>query len=187
MPTTKGGTALDVLRNVPSVDVDIDNNISLRGNSGVVIQINGRPSALKAVAARELPRAVAGRRGRSRRDRSEPVGARRRGRRRGHHQHRAAPEARRGNEWRRDDRRRHDGAPGCRRERRLAAGAAVSIRELLSRARQPTALRRHLPRRTRSRRRSAISRKTEPGRRFRSSIPSPATRRSSRAPRRALG
>ncbi|HKW47322.1 MAG TPA: TonB-dependent receptor [Gemmatimonadaceae bacterium] len=47
MPTTKGGTALDVLRNVPSVDVDIDNNISLRGNSGVVIQINGRPSPLK--------------------------------------------------------------------------------------------------------------------------------------------
>ena len=47
MPTTKGGTALDVLRNVPSVDVDIDNSISLRGNSGVVIQINGRPSSLK--------------------------------------------------------------------------------------------------------------------------------------------
>ena len=47
MPTTSGGTALDVLRNVPSVDVDIDNNISLRGNSGVVIQINGRPSSLK--------------------------------------------------------------------------------------------------------------------------------------------
>jgi outer membrane receptor protein involved in Fe transport len=48
MPTTKGGTALDVLRNLPSVDVDIDNNVSLRGNTGVVIQINGRPSALKA-------------------------------------------------------------------------------------------------------------------------------------------
>jgi outer membrane cobalamin receptor len=47
MPTTKGGTALDVLRNVPSVDIDIDNNISLRGNTGVVIEINGRPSALK--------------------------------------------------------------------------------------------------------------------------------------------
>ena len=47
MPTTAGGTALDVLRNVPSVDIDIDNNISLRGNSGIVIQINGRPSALK--------------------------------------------------------------------------------------------------------------------------------------------
>lgn len=46
MPTTRGGTALDVLRNVPGVDVDIDNLVSLRGNSGVVVQINGRPSPL---------------------------------------------------------------------------------------------------------------------------------------------
>ena len=48
MPTTRGGTALDVLRNVPGVDVDIDNVVSLRGNSGVVVQINGRPSPLTA-------------------------------------------------------------------------------------------------------------------------------------------
>jgi outer membrane cobalamin receptor len=47
MPTTRGGTALDVLRNVPSVDVDIDNVVSLRGNTGVIVQINGRPSPLK--------------------------------------------------------------------------------------------------------------------------------------------
>ena len=47
MPTTRGGTALDVLRNVPSVDVDIDNIVSLRGNTGVVIEINGRPSPMK--------------------------------------------------------------------------------------------------------------------------------------------
>jgi outer membrane cobalamin receptor len=46
MPTTKGGTALDVLRNVPSVDVDIDNIVSLRGNSGVVVQLNGRASPM---------------------------------------------------------------------------------------------------------------------------------------------
>src|SRR5258705_1768676 len=46
MPTTRGGTALDVLRNVPAVDVDIDNIVSLRGNTGVVLQINGRPSPL---------------------------------------------------------------------------------------------------------------------------------------------
>src|SRR6267142_2114476 len=47
MPTTRGGTALDVLRNVPAVDVDIDNIVSLRGNTAVVVQINGRPSPLK--------------------------------------------------------------------------------------------------------------------------------------------
>lgn len=48
MPTTRGGTALDVLRNVPSVDVDIDNVVSLRGNAGVIVQINGRRSPLKS-------------------------------------------------------------------------------------------------------------------------------------------
>src|SRR5207253_8154100 len=48
MPTTRGGNALDVLKNVPSVDVDIDNIVSLRGNSGVTVQINGRPSPMKA-------------------------------------------------------------------------------------------------------------------------------------------
>ncbi|MDB4889828.1 MAG: TonB-dependent receptor [Gemmatimonadetes bacterium] len=47
MPTAKGGSALDVLRTVPAVDVDIDNVVSLRGNSGVTVQINGRPSPLK--------------------------------------------------------------------------------------------------------------------------------------------
>lgn len=48
MPTAKGGSVLDVLRSVPAVDVDIDNVVSLRGNSGVSVQINGRPSPLKA-------------------------------------------------------------------------------------------------------------------------------------------
>jgi ferric enterobactin receptor len=47
MPSVKGGTVLDILRNVPSVDVDIENIVSFRGNAGVVIQINGRPSPLK--------------------------------------------------------------------------------------------------------------------------------------------
>lgn len=47
MPVTRGGSAIDVLRNVPSVDVDIDNLVSLRGNSGVKIQINGRTNPMK--------------------------------------------------------------------------------------------------------------------------------------------
>lgn len=41
-----GGTALDVLNNVPSVDVDIEGVISLRGNSSVQVLINGKPSVL---------------------------------------------------------------------------------------------------------------------------------------------
>ena len=47
MTAASGGTAVDVLRNVPSVEVDATNQVSLRGNSGVVVQINGRPSPLR--------------------------------------------------------------------------------------------------------------------------------------------
>lgn len=44
--TTAGGTVSDALNNVPSVSVDIEGGISLRGNENVRILINGRPSAL---------------------------------------------------------------------------------------------------------------------------------------------
>jgi outer membrane receptor protein involved in Fe transport len=47
MPATSGGTAVDVLRNVPAVEVDGDNKVSLRGNSSVVVQINGRVSPMR--------------------------------------------------------------------------------------------------------------------------------------------
>ena len=44
--TAKGGTAIDVLENVPGVEVDDEGNVSLRGNQNVTILIDNRPVAL---------------------------------------------------------------------------------------------------------------------------------------------
>lgn len=45
--TAQGGTLIDLLRNVPSVSVDQDGNISLRGGEGVKIMIDGRQAGLE--------------------------------------------------------------------------------------------------------------------------------------------
>lgn len=51
-----GGTAVDVLENTPSVQVDIEGNVSLRGSSNFTVLIDGRPSVLSgADALRQIP------------------------------------------------------------------------------------------------------------------------------------
>lgn len=43
-----GGSAVDALQNVPSVQVDIEGNVTLRGSSNFTVMINGKPSILDA-------------------------------------------------------------------------------------------------------------------------------------------
>ena len=55
----KTGSVSDLMQNVPSVAVDIDGNISLRGSENVMVLINGKPSALmgtnRAAVLQQMP------------------------------------------------------------------------------------------------------------------------------------
>ena len=51
--TLKGSSVSDVLDNLPSIEVDIEGNISLRGNESVRILINGKPSGLVGISSNE--------------------------------------------------------------------------------------------------------------------------------------
>ncbi len=56
---SKTGTVSELLQNVPSVQVDIDGNVSLRGSDNVMFLINGKPSSLmgtnRAAVLQQMP------------------------------------------------------------------------------------------------------------------------------------
>lgn len=54
--SSAGGSAVDVLENTPSVQVDIEGNVTLRGSGNFTVLINGKPSVLEgADALRQIP------------------------------------------------------------------------------------------------------------------------------------
>ncbi len=56
--SSTAGNAIEVLENIPSVTVDIDGNVSLRGDEGVRILIDGKVSGLAGINSRDALRSL---------------------------------------------------------------------------------------------------------------------------------
>ncbi|MEO7216397.1 TonB-dependent receptor [Mucilaginibacter sp.] len=56
--TAQGGVALDVLKKVPQVSVDIDGNVELQGNANVRFLINGKPSSIFGASLADALQAI---------------------------------------------------------------------------------------------------------------------------------
>ncbi|MFH2141165.1 MAG: outer membrane beta-barrel family protein, partial [Bacteroidota bacterium] len=54
-----GGSATDVLENVPSVNVDVDGNVTLRGSSSFTVLVDGKPSLIQGSdALKQFPASI---------------------------------------------------------------------------------------------------------------------------------
>ncbi len=53
-----GGSASDMLSNLPSVNVDVDGNVQLRGSSNVRVLIDGKPSGLVGLSSSDALRQI---------------------------------------------------------------------------------------------------------------------------------
>lgn len=58
--TNIGGNAADILDNLPSISVDVDGNVSLRGSESVRILIDGKPSGLVGISSTDALRQLQG-------------------------------------------------------------------------------------------------------------------------------
>jgi outer membrane receptor protein involved in Fe transport len=52
--TSVGGSALDVMQNIPSVTVDADGNVALRGNTNIRLLIDGKPTNMEGVSTYDI-------------------------------------------------------------------------------------------------------------------------------------
>lgn len=53
-----GSSASDILANIPSVTLDVDGNVSLRGSENVRILVNGKPSGLTGISGSDALRLI---------------------------------------------------------------------------------------------------------------------------------